>query len=383
MRICAFIPRLGAGGAEKVIVGLSSNLAKDRHHYVTLITLDEPGAPSFFPVDPLVSIIGLDALGGSGTLNRLGRIAVRLVKIRWVVGRIRPDVLISFMDTMNITVLLATRGLGVPVIVSERVDPAAHHHRIGRLKSALRRLTYPWADRVVVQTRRAATFFADLAPGRLVVLPNPVAPAERAASPGRLGPDGRFRLIGVGRLDPQKGFDLLIEAFARVAADFPEWDLVIFGEGDGRPELSRRIAARGLTHRVRLPGVTAAIEAEYGKAHVLAFPSRYEGFPNVFAEAMATGLPTVAFKNVSGVEDLAVHLQTTLLAPHGDIYAYADHLATLMADPELRRRLGAAARDRIKEFSPTTVYAQWRRLVEEVSAVETDVHSNGNSLSKT
>jgi glycosyltransferase involved in cell wall biosynthesis len=358
------------------MVGLCGNLVETGYN-VTLATLDAPGSASFYHLDHRVKTVGTDALGGSHRWDRLRRIGGRFAKIRRLARQDRPDVILSFMDTMNITVLLATRGLGVPVIVSERVDPAAHRHRIGRFKSVLRRMTYPWADRVVVQTRRARSFFSNLVDERISILPNPIARSEKVAAPERAGSDRRFRIIGVGRLDPQKGFDLLIEAFGLVAADFPDWDVVIFGEGPERSALARRVAELGLKERVVLPGVTAAIEDEYCRAHILAFASRYEGFPNSFAEAMAAGLPAVAFEGVSGVEDLAVPRRTALLAPLGDVGAFSRHLATLMAYPKLRGQLGKAARDRIAEFSPTAVYAEWRRIVEEAAAKKTVLSING------
>ena len=130
----------------------------------------------------------------------------RFHAVRKAIHDARPDAVVAFLDTMNITVLLATRGLGIPVIVSERIDPAAHRHRIGRFKSALRRLTYRWAERVVVQTRRAADFFADLPSERLVVIPNPVPSTTLSATPESPGPDGRLRILAVGKTGSPEGF---------------------------------------------------------------------------------------------------------------------------------------------------------------------------------
>lgn len=354
-----------AGGAERVMASLCNQFVEFGYD-VTLVTLTGQDENTFFPLDGDVRWMPLDCCHVGDSVSRVRAFVGRLSRLRRAIHAVAPDTVISFLDTMNITVLLATRGLGVPVIVSERVDPLAHRHRIGRFKSALRRITYPWAERVVVQTRRARAFFPHLSNDQVCILPNPIAWPTRTATPDRLGEDNRLRLIGVGRLDPQKGFDLLIDAFALLATDFPGWDLEIFGEGAERLELSRRVAGLGLAQRVWLRGVTAAIEDEYCRAHILAFPSRYEGFPNVLGEAMATCLPAVAFEGVSGVEDLAVSGRTALLAPHGDVRAFAARLARLMANPTLRRQLGEAARERAGDFSPPTIYAQWRRLVDEV-----------------
>ena len=292
----------------------------------------------------------------------------RFHAVRKAIHDARPDAVVAFLDTMNITVLLATRGLGIPVIVSERIDPAAHRHRIGRFKSALRRLTYRWAERVVVQTRRAAAFFTDLPPERLIILPNPVPLAAEAASPESPGADGRFCILGVGRLDRQKGFDLLVAAFARIAGDFPDWDMVVYGEGSERRNLEDQIEAEGLGGRVRLQGVSQTIAEAYAAANLFAFPSRYEGFPNALAEAMAAGLPAVAFDGVSGVEDLAVDGETALLAHHEDVAAFADRLAAQMADPSLRVSVGKAARCRVGVFDSGSVFAMWDGLLDTVFA---------------
>ncbi len=209
--------------------------------------------------------------------------------IRRAIVSVRPDVVISFIDLTNVTVLMATRGLGVPVIVSERIDP--HHHAIGRLANALRRITYPSAARIVVQTERAAQFFTGYPASKLVILANPVPAATAHARPAESLSNGRWRIIGVGRLDPQKGFDLLVKAFARLAARFPEWDVVIFGQGPERAALLAAVEAHGLTGRFEVAAPTTQVAAELAASHVFAFPSRYEGFPNALAEAMVAGLP--------------------------------------------------------------------------------------------
>lgn len=156
-------------------------------------------------------------------------------------------------------VLLATRGLKVPVIVSERVDPAAHAYRLSRLDRALRYLTYPKAARIVVQTRRAAKFFKSSPADQIITIPNPVPLTDVTAHPDRASSESRFRIVGIGRLDHQKGFDILIDSFATLATRFPDWDVVIFGQGPDRTALLDRIAFHGLEGRINLMGVSRDI----------------------------------------------------------------------------------------------------------------------------
>jgi glycosyltransferase involved in cell wall biosynthesis len=296
--------------------------------------------------------------------------------LRRALATLRPDVVISCVDLTNVLVVRATAGLTLPVIVSERIDPGAYTHRLSRIDRALRYLTYPRASWIVVQTKRAARFFDTRQNSKIVTIPNPVPATDLAAQPDRPSPEGRFRIICVGRLDHQKGFDILIESFLRVAHEFPIWDVVIFGEGSDRSALLTQIQAYGLENRVKLMGISRDVASEMVRAHIIAFPSRYEGFPNALAEAMAVGLPAIAFNGVSGVEDLIIDDETGLLIdwdqskPESPIPPFVDGLRKLMTEAELRMRLGAGGKIRVQQYSPEIILKQWQQLITEAGAIE-------------
>ena len=364
MRVLCMVPTMsGPGGAERIMSYLVAHLA-DRHD-VTLLTLDRPDALSFYPLPDSVRHVGIDKLGGRG-IRRLARVLSRPLRIRREMRAFDPDVVVSFMDTMNVTALISCVGLGVPVVVSERNDPALN--RLSRLKETLRDRIYPLARRVVMQTNRAARYFPPGLQPKLKVIPNPVPPSSRRAEPDKTNAEGRWRVIAVGRLERQKGFDLLVEAFGRIAQERPEWDLVIFGEGPERAELEGSVARLDLGGRVQLPGIVTDLAAELAASHLMAFPSRYEGFPNALAEGLAVGLPAVGFRGVSGVEDLIVDGQTGLLANSEDgTAALAGALAALMSDAPRRRQLGEAARDHVTQWAPSRVLALWEDMLIEAA----------------
>lgn len=369
LRIVCTISTMQLGGAQHVMAQLCAHLAA-RGHEVHLVTLEPANTPSFIAPPAGVHVVPLGrASEAASGLGRAWRVACWVRELRRSLIEFKPNVIISFLDMMNVMTLAATWGRNFPVIVSERIDP--HHHPLGRVEARMRQLTYPRADRIVVQTARAARFFHAYPPSKLAVIANPVAAAASAASPGRADAGGRWRIVGLGRYNRQKGFDILIDAFRRLAPEFPDWGLAIFGEGPEAQALKSAQAEANLGSRLQILPATKDVAGELARSHIFAFPSRFEGFPNALTEAMAAGLPCVAFPDVSGVEDLIVDDSNGVLANSrpddaAAAIAFAEALRRLMQSPGVRGRLGAAAQASIGAYAPARIWAQWDELIEDV-----------------
>jgi glycosyltransferase involved in cell wall biosynthesis len=319
---------------------------------VTIATLDDGSEPPFFPLAPKVRHVAL------GIAKR--RIVPRVLGLRSFLARERPDRVVSFIDETNVLILLAARGMGIPVVVSVRTDPA--RHAIPRGWHILRRLTYPWARAIVVQTDTAATFFPASWASRVAVIPNPV-PKVEALTPPRTPDGATHRIVAIGRLGKEKGFDLLIRAFAGIARTHPGWELTILGEGEEREALNQEIERSGVAGRVRLSGRTTDTAGVLRRSELFVLPSRYEGFPNALCEAMACGLPVIAFDCRSGPRSIIRDDVDGLLVPAEDVGALSAAMARLIADPERRRQLGARAVEVSDRFSVQRIASQWEQVL--------------------
>lgn len=358
MRICGVIASLGAGGAERVMIELCAAW-QARGDDVTLLTLDD-GQQDFYPVPGGVRRIALDVASCSASTAGAIRANVsRTREVRRAIREARADVVVSFTDRTNVLVLMAARGLSVPVIVSERTDP--RRHDVGGAWSMMRRCVYPLASALVVQTEPVRLWAETLvAPARVSVIPNPV----RAVTTMRVAAgERRCEIVALGRLVEVKGFDMLIRAFATLANDVPDWRLVIHGDGPDRASLESRVAGLGLTARIVLPGRTASPDAALASASVFALPSRYEGFPNALLEAMANGCACVATECDSGPADLIEHDRNGLLTPVNDVLSLANALSRLMDDAALRTRLGHAATDVQQRFAVSRIMSAWDHVM--------------------
>ncbi len=181
---------------------------------------------------------------------------------------------------------------------------------------------------------------------------------------------GRRVLAAAGRLVPQKGFDLLLEALARIAAAQPDWTLVIWGEGPERAALELQGCMLGLDGRVQLAGVSERPGLWIETADAFVFSSRYEGWGIVLLEAMAAGLPVVSFDCRFGPSEMITHEEDGLLVPNGDVHALSAAMSRLMGSETLRKSLGEAAAKSARRFSRERVKAGWDEVVK--SAVEHD-----------
>ena len=356
MHIALAITSLGGGGAEKVMCWLANSFVR-KGHAVSLITLRGVSEDRYALDSRVRRLVVADVPAE----NRVTRNIERARGIRRVIRLVRPDVVLSFIDQLNVTVLIAAYGLGVPVVVAERSDPSMH--RIGATFQALRLGSYHAARSVVVQTETVQQWFSRRGLGaRIEVIPNPVTsnvvPELQAPSQRRL------QVVSVGRLSREKGHDLLIEAFARVAPALVDWDLVIYGEGAERPRLEQLIESRGLGGRVRLPGRTESPGEVLAAAQMFVLPSRYEGFPNALLEAMAHGLAVVSFDCSGGPAAMIRHGHDGLLVPPLDVLALAGAMRTLMSDPQARASLGSRALEVRERFSEERILEQWERVIE-------------------
>ena len=223
--ILLLIHSLDAGGAERVLSGLANHWVETGHR-VRLLTLSGE-AQTFYPLHPAVEHRPLGLAGSSaGPLRAVAANRRRVRALRAEIEEFAPQVVVSFMVTSNVLALLAARSGSVPVIVSERIDPS--RFEIGAARRLLRRLLYPRAARLVVQTESIRDFFPPRLRERSRVIPNPVGVPDGGRTAPR-DPAGERRLIAMGRLAGQKGFDLLLEAFGQLAERHPEWELDLVG----------------------------------------------------------------------------------------------------------------------------------------------------------
>ncbi|HOD72224.1 MAG TPA: glycosyltransferase family 4 protein [Deltaproteobacteria bacterium] len=284
------------------------------------------------------------------------------IMIRRAVLDYNPGVVISFIDRTNIRMLLALAGSGIPVIVSERIDP--RYHDIGCYWSFVRRMLYPFSQALVVQTDPVAAWaYRVISLSRVRVIPNFV----REMHVQGIMPEEREPVIlAVGRLDKQKGHDLLIRAFARADAKQKGWRLVILGEGPERSNLWRLTEDLGIHDAVSMPGVVKEPAEWMYKADLFVLPSRYEGFPNALLEAMACGCAVIAADCPSGPAEIIRHGVNGLLVPRENITALSTAMDRLMQDEELRVNLGKQAIEISSRFSQAKIMAQWDDLIEDV-----------------
>jgi glycosyltransferase involved in cell wall biosynthesis len=178
--------------------------------------------------------------------------------------------------------------------------------------------------------------------------------------------EGPKVFTAVGRLVPQKGFDMLIDAFAAVASAHQDWILRIWGEGPERAGLERQIALRGMTGRIELPGVSNSPGSWIKSADAFVLSSRFEGWGLVLGEAMAAGLPAVSFNCHWGPAEMITHDENGLLVPSDDVPALASIMSRLMGDAELRTRLGEIAAASMRRFAPENILDRWRAVINDV-----------------
>ena len=379
LRIAYLVGSLKPGGAEKQMLELAERLPRDRFH-VDFVTVAGWGE---YDARARAAGLGIRSLGpagspDSGALVRLARRASKTMRYVAVARAARYDVIDAWLYPSDVLAALCRSLTRTPVIVAGRRNLGDFYSTWGptdRLMSAVaKRLT----DVVVANSAAVGANTLErehIEPARLRIIRNgveliePTSADERARRRSALGVAADEFLIGcVANYRPVKCLDLLIDAFATLDEANSRLRLVLVGEGSIRSELQQRIHELGLDDRVRLFGSVLDPRPLYGAFDLVVQSSRSEGLPNAILEAAAAGLPVVATA-AGGTEEIVVDGRTGLLVPAGSTAALASALARVIADPELRMRLGAAAREHVATtFGMERYVAEFAALYEEMAA---------------
>jgi glycosyltransferase involved in cell wall biosynthesis len=338
-RLLYVITDLETGGVPLHLHRLATSLDRTRFDPL-VVSLAPPG-----PVSAMLEADGVPtrACGARGSLE-----VAALWRLRRIIRRFRPDLIHALLFHANIAARLVGRLAGVPrdrvITEIQTVEIERPWHLVvDQLTHGLCRCQVGNSPAVIdhlVQRAALPREFLICIPGGVDPARfQDVAPADRAA--WEIAPPAKL-LIWVGRMDPVKGLDYLLDALPLLPAD-PPTHLLLVGDGPERPRAEARAERLGLRHRVHFTGFRQDIPALLAAADLFVFPSLTEGMPNALLEAMAAGLPVVAC-DVPGCHDLIDNQVNGLLVPPRSARALAAAVAQLLADPALARRLGRAAR---------------------------------------
>jgi glycosyltransferase involved in cell wall biosynthesis len=367
----------GIGGAIRSVFNVAEQLA--RTHDVEIVSLVRTQEQLRLPLSPRVPVRFLDDRRGRGRRSLLGRALSRVPSVlmhpdddayRWFT--LWTDVLLlRWIRSVRSGVLLTTRpafsAFAGRVARGDLVLVAQEHTNLdvlrGELPAEIAR-TYGGLDAVVLLTERDREDYAALlahTDATIVAIPNsvPRLPGEPLPTYER-----RQAVVAAGRMRPQKGFDLLISAFALVTTDHPDWVLEVYGRGPEAQKLSEQVERMGLSHVVRLPGATDHLSEIMAGAAVFALSSRYEGLPMVLLEAMDKQMAVVAYDCPTGPRELVSDRVDGVLVAPEDVHALAAALREVMGDVAMRARLGAAAGLKAARYDLDAIGEQWAQLLD-------------------
>lgn len=368
-----------AGGINRAVLSVLPHLAE--HRDVELISVTRDRDEPFYSLPSNVRLTVLDDRRRRTVLGRLPSLLWHDADGAYRSASLRTDVaLVRKLRSIRAGVVMGTRP-GLNNILAELAAPnvvtvGQVHSDLGSQHPALvvaMRRHHRRLDGLSVLTadhERDYRAFLAGAPTSIACIPNAV-PASTA---GRSTQDADV-VVAAARMFPEKGYDVLLAAFALVVRQQPNWRLRIFGEGPLQEAIAAQIAATGLTDHVLLCGLTDRLDEEMQRASIFVLSSRSEGFGMVLVEAMSRGLAVVSTDCDHGPRDIITSGVDGLLVPVDDVPALADALVTLMADRDRRQQLAARAVEAVDRYSQSRITALWLDFLDGLTPVEGPDHS--------
>jgi glycosyltransferase involved in cell wall biosynthesis len=343
IRLCCVIPSLNAGGMERVMSELLFFFAAPPGIDLHLVMYGR--YPSSFYNLPASLTIHKPDFQYDDRL-RFWYTIKTLFFLRSRIKQINPDTILSFGEYWNSLVLLSLWGTSYPVYISDRCQPDKQFSRMHRF---LRKALYPLAKGIVAQTQKAKEiYFRNFRHYSITVIGNPI---KISSGSGSNTHDNKV-ILTVGRLISTKHHDRLIRIFSEL--DAPGWKLVIVGgnalKQNNLVRLEDLVNQLGLNERIILTGEIKNVDHYYRTSQIFAFTSSSEGFPNVVLEALASGLPVVAYDCIAGPSEMIVDGKNGFLIPLHDEKTFKNMLLTLISNPLLIKEMSANTKESIKHF---------------------------------
>lgn len=352
MKILVVIPILFDGGAERVVSVLTKEWAKI--HDVRLVLFEQ----SEQDYDHGGRLIDLDIPATTNHLRKMYNSVRRIMRLSQVMMRERPDRVISFLDRCNVISVAAAIMTGYQdrLYVSVRINPSFLHG----IYKILLPLIYRFPARIIAVSEgvKIGLKSIHISPERVSVITNPVFGTNRYTFEHKApSPLSNRYILGVGRLDYQKGFDLLLSAFHTLKQS--DTHLVILGQGSEKSALVIMAQKLGIEKRVHFPGFISNIEIWYRNAECFVLSSRMEGYPNVLLEAMANSCPVVSFDCNYGPSEIIEHNENGLIVPDGDVEALGKAIDRVLGDADLSKKIVDNARLRVSDFDVKKIAPLW------------------------
>ncbi len=353
MKITLFISSLTGGGAERVLCNLSNYLI-DKGNQVTVITNVE--AEGFYGLDSRVSRYIL--LKQNERKNSLFNFFHCMKKLKKYVKENSNDTYVVFLPLTTLMLLTLRKNIKGRIVVSERGDPT-------RNKKILKFLLKKWicrADGAVFQTDTAKKWYEPyLKTTESVVIPNAI---NQAFIRQKFNGEREKIIVGVGRFSAQKNFPLLIRAFSKIANEYPNYKLVLYGKGALLESYKQLAEELKIIDRIEFPGYVPDMVERLEKTSMFVLSSDYEGMPNALMEAMALGLPVVSTDcGGGGAKFLIENEKNGLIVPQRDEEAMVNAMKKILSDQEFADSLGENARKLQEILSPEKIYGEWEKFI--------------------
>lgn len=365
-------------GVERIMSD-RMNFLSEKGHKITLVTYEQGEHALSFPLHQTIQHFDLNTRFFTLMKYGLPRRAFEFIllshtfkkRLQKVIDTTQPDIISTTTYSLNLVGIILQINTHAKRIIESHVNyNSILKENDFKGKLLLQTITRYYDNYLLNKVKKMDAFFAltngdakQWAPyaKKLYVIPNPVTlyPATIKDHTKTL-----HRIIGAGRLDPQKGFDLLIESFSCIANQCSEWHIDIFGNGNEEQKLRKIITEKKLDKQIFIHPASDYIYEEFQNSDFFVFSSRYEGWGLVLVEAMSCGIPAVSFQCDYGPEDILTDHYDGLLVENGNIQDMANKILWMIQNPQERIKMGQAARDSAQRYKKTVILEKWLYILQ-------------------